>query len=364
MATTIAVAGATGFLGGRIVKALIERGADVRALVRDNAPSDKLAGLESLGAKVAKVDLSNGPAAARALAGASCIVSTIQGLRDAIVDAQSALLEAAIAAGVPRFIPSDYSVDFTKLEAGENRNFDLRREFHDRLDKASIRSTSILSGANMELLTRAMPLLDLKSNRVTYWGKDPDQRLDFTTTGDTAAFTAAAALDPDTPNILRIAGDQISARELAVLAGEVGGDVRARLPGQPRSTRRIHPWRTGCPSRKRERAFPEMAANSIYAQHVQRPRQAHTARQRPLPRSSLDESAGLALGSLNPETTRRTAGANAAPWEGGRPRPPFRQSQTPRLRRGKWRARTPALPGYQAGTSISASAVLVLEVIA
>ena len=223
MATTIAVAGATGFLGGRIVKALIERGADVRALVRDNASSDKLAGLESLGAKVAKVDLSNAPAAARALAGASCIVSTIQGLRDAIVDAQSALLEAAIAAGVPRFIPSDYSVDFTKLEAGENRNFDLRREFHERLDKASIRSTSILSGANMELLTRAMPLLDLKSNRVTYWGKDPDQRLDFTATDDTATFTAAAALDPGTPNILRIAGDQISARELAILAGEITG---------------------------------------------------------------------------------------------------------------------------------------------
>src|SRR3954452_17899777 len=47
MATTIVVAGATGFLGGRIVNALIERGADVRALVRDSAGTDKLETLAS-----------------------------------------------------------------------------------------------------------------------------------------------------------------------------------------------------------------------------------------------------------------------------------------------------------------------------
>ena len=35
----------------------------------------------------------------------------------------------------------------------------------------------------------------------------------------------------------------------------------------------------------------------------------------------------------------------AAPWEGGRPRPPFREIANATLRRGKWRARTPALPG-------------------
>jgi hypothetical protein len=40
--------------------------------------------------------------------------------------------EGAIAAGVPRFIPSDFSADFTKLPAGENRNFDLRRAFQKK----------------------------------------------------------------------------------------------------------------------------------------------------------------------------------------------------------------------------------------
>lgn len=48
--------------------------------------------------------------------------------------------------------------------------------------------------------------------------------LDFTTIDDTAAFTAAAALDQSTPRFLRIAGDVQSARGLASIASEVTGD--------------------------------------------------------------------------------------------------------------------------------------------
>jgi hypothetical protein len=40
---------------------------------------------------------------------------------------------------------------------------------------------------------------------------------------DTAAFTAAVVLDPDTPRVLRIAGTQASARDLAQIASEVTG---------------------------------------------------------------------------------------------------------------------------------------------
>ena len=56
------------------------------------------------------------------------MVSSLAGLRKVIIDAQKVLLDAAIAAGVPRFIPSDYSLDFTRFSDGENRNLDLRRE--------------------------------------------------------------------------------------------------------------------------------------------------------------------------------------------------------------------------------------------
>jgi len=41
------------------------------------------------------------------------VVSALAGLRDVIVETQAALLDAAIKARVPRFIPSDFSIDFT-----------------------------------------------------------------------------------------------------------------------------------------------------------------------------------------------------------------------------------------------------------
>ena len=218
----IVVAGATGNLGGRIAKALLERGASVRALVRHGAARDKLERLQELGVAIASVDFSSASQVALACSGASCLVSALAGLRDVIVEAQTVLLDAAITAGVPRFIPSDYSIDFTKFPPGENRNLDLRREFHQRLDKASIRATTIFNGAFAEMLTGQMPLILFKRKRVLYWG-DADQRMDFTTIGDTAAFTACAALDPSTPRFLRIAGDQLSARELAAVVSAVTG---------------------------------------------------------------------------------------------------------------------------------------------
>jgi hypothetical protein len=166
-----------------------------------------------------------------ACSGASCVVSALQGLREVIVETQTALLDAAIAAGVPRFIPSDYSIDFTRFPAGQNRNLDLRRKFHQRIDERPVSATTVFCGAFAELLSGQMPLILSRVKRVLYWGS-ADQRMDFTTMDDTAAFTASAALDPSTPRFLRIAGSQLSARELTVIAGEVTGKrFRLLRPG-------------------------------------------------------------------------------------------------------------------------------------
>ncbi|MGD0498051.1 MAG: NmrA family NAD(P)-binding protein [Bryobacteraceae bacterium] len=218
----IVVAGATGNLGGRIARALVERGASVRALVRHGAARDRLERLQELGVTIASPDWRNASEVTSACSGALCVVSALQGLRDAIVETQTVLLDAAIQAGAPRFIPSDYSIDFTKFPPGENRNLDLRRDFHQRLDKSSISATTIFNGAFADMLTGQMPLILFKLKRVLYWG-DADQRMDFTTIGDTAEFTASAALDPSTPRFLRIAGDQLSARELTAVVSEATG---------------------------------------------------------------------------------------------------------------------------------------------
>jgi hypothetical protein len=123
---------------------------------------------------------------------------------------------------VPRFIPSDYCIDFTKLPDGSNRNLDMRRDFGRMLDKAPIAATSILTGMYADLLTGKAPFILFGIRRVVYWG-NADQRMDFTTMDNTAAFTAAAALDPATPRYLRIAGDVESAKGLCKAASEATG---------------------------------------------------------------------------------------------------------------------------------------------
>lgn len=248
MKKVVLVAGATGNLGGRIVNALIARGADVKALVRLSADPETVKEFESKGVTVVKVDMSDQEALQNTLAGVSCVVSALQGLKDVIIDAQVMLLNAAVASGVTRFIPSDFSSDFTDLPEGDNRNFDLRRQFHRHLEKAAIAATSVFNGAFSDILTYNTPLLDLKNNMIGYW-ENADWPIDFTTMDNTAAFTAAAAIDDSTPAKLNIASFRITPNELKALADKTLGrqfsikymSSRSNLTAYARNMRKEQP---------------------------------------------------------------------------------------------------------------------------
>lgn len=209
---TIVVAGASGDLGKRVVDALVECGADVVALVRPATSQTVKRDLTEIGARVRDTDMEDADDIAAACSGAQCVVSTLAGLREVLIETQSKVLAGALKAGVPRFIPSDFCTDFSTLTPGENRNFDLRREFHRILYNTGIAATSIFNGAFAEVLRYDIPLLNRKTRTVSYWGS-ADWKVDFTTMDDTAAFTARAALDEDAPRVLRIAGFQMSARD-------------------------------------------------------------------------------------------------------------------------------------------------------
>lgn len=219
---TIALVGASGDLGGRVLSALIRRGVEVRALLRDGAPAATQDSVHSRGGTPLPVDFRDATALAHILAGAECVVSVLNGLAPVILDLQGRLLDAAVAAGVPRFIPSDFSLDFTKTRPGDNRNMDLRRRFMARVDAAPIRATSVLNGAFADLLTGEAPIVLHRLRKVLYWG-DADQPLDFTTKDDVADYTADVALDEAAPRLLRIAGDVLSPRELAALMARLDG---------------------------------------------------------------------------------------------------------------------------------------------
>lgn len=216
MNKTIVIAGATGNLGGKITNALLAKGAEVIAIVRLETDKNKVHVLEEKGVKVFQVDVRNKSEIAQHCKGAHCVVSALAGLKETVIDTQRVFLDAAIEAKVPRFIPSDYSSDFTNLIEGKNRNLDFRREFHRYIETTGIKATTIFNGPFMDLLTTDMPLIMFKKKRILCWG-DPNQIIEFTTTDNVAEFTAEAAIDEDTPRYLRIAGDRLSCNDFVKL---------------------------------------------------------------------------------------------------------------------------------------------------
>lgn len=231
MTSTILLAGATGDLGQRIVGELLRYDVRLRVLTRPGTSraSHLFGGNDRI--EIVAAQYSDVTALRQAASGADVVVSAVSGTRPVIVEAQRSLLKASLAAGVPRFIPSDYSADYRQISPGSNRNFELRREFAADLDAAPIRATSILNGMFTDLLTDQAPMILFGRHRVLYWSS-ADQILDFTTKDDVARVTALAALDENAPRVIEVAGDQVSAREVAqILTDLTGTTFRAQWAG-------------------------------------------------------------------------------------------------------------------------------------
>lgn len=216
----VLVVGATGRLGGLVVRELRARGAAVRAGIR-NVESPGAAALRELGAEIVELDPTKASpeAIARALEGVHVVVSTMQGGPDVIVDAQLRLLDAAEKAGVSRFFPSDYSFDFFRLPQGINVNSDWRRTFAERAEARGgrVEIVHLMQGIFADaFVTGFVGLYDRERNVVGYWG-DGTVPIDWTTWEDTARYLAAAVLDArPVPSKLYVAGDRASALDLVV----------------------------------------------------------------------------------------------------------------------------------------------------
>jgi uncharacterized protein YbjT (DUF2867 family) len=228
--TTILVAGATGMLGAKIANALLDKQVKVRVLSRTQHHSpnsaQNLAQLQSRGAEIVEGDLSNFESLVQATRGVTAIVSALQGGYEVIVEGQSSLLRAAEQNGVERFVPSDYSMNYFKLEEGENANSDIRRQFANLLKASSVAHTFVLNGAFTEVeLSPWGGLIDQKAQTFSYWG-DGNTPFDITTTDDTARYTAEVVLDPALANTtFEVAGDVLTMKQFLDTYNTVSGQL-------------------------------------------------------------------------------------------------------------------------------------------
>ncbi|MDP4511486.1 NmrA family NAD(P)-binding protein [Nonomuraea turcica] len=213
--STVFVAGATGRLGRLVIDSLRRRDVQVRALVRPGNAKGRQA-FDDPAIEVVEGDIRD-PAdrLTRALQGVDVVVSAVQGGAEVIIDGQVNLLRAAEKAGVPRWIPSDFSLGIDRLDYGDNHFADLRKKAAEAYRSSTVAPTSVLNGAFLEILN--MPFynwVDWESGTFSYWG-DGDQPVDFSTYSDTAEWTAEVALDPSTAGrTVRVAGDVLTLTEL------------------------------------------------------------------------------------------------------------------------------------------------------
>ncbi len=233
---TVLVVGSTGMLGSKIVTALLDKGnIDVRAMVRSLNDSNaenrqKIEAMKAKGAAIVEGNLMQPDTLLPLCKGVDVVVSAV-GNNEVTVPGQKHLIDVAKQSGIKRFIPSDYSVDYRKLDYGDNDNLDKRKQVFEYLQQSGLEYTLVLNGAFMDNVgTPYMPQFDLEHQTFQYWG-DGETPLDFTTTDDTAKYVAEAVSDPGLANTaLEVAGDILTAKQLKAAYEKATGNKLTAKP--------------------------------------------------------------------------------------------------------------------------------------
>jgi len=162
-----------------------------------------------------------------ALAGTSACICCYLGDRELMTDGQKLLIDACVAEGVPRYIASDYSLDFSKLAFGDHPGKDPMKHVQVYLEelekKNKIKGVHVLNGAFMEVIWAPfLGMVNAAEGIFRYFGTG-DEKLDMTTYEDTAKFTAEVAVDPNANGFVKFLGDKKSVKELAQLYHQAYG---------------------------------------------------------------------------------------------------------------------------------------------
>lgn len=146
---TIAIIGATGQVGTPLTLNLLEMGHEVIAITRslNSGIPDKLREFSDKGARIVEInDMRNQLLVEEAIHGADVLVCAVPGDQSVINELEPIWLEAAINAGVKRFVPTEFGCHTRNLNYGDGVLFDFKKDFHEKLFKSGIGWTFIYTG--------------------------------------------------------------------------------------------------------------------------------------------------------------------------------------------------------------------------
>jgi uncharacterized protein YbjT (DUF2867 family) len=219
------VVGGTGELGGRVVRLLLERGHEVRCLVRAGANGERL---EELGAKVVRGDLTDPGSLVDACQGVETVIATATviarrlagvprpSIREVDEVGMASLVDAAEAAGVRRFVYLSYA----GVDAGFGTPIEKAKlATEQRLARSGLRSVVVRPDAFQEIHLGPLGRFDLKAGKVSVFGKG-DNKVRWVSTDDAAALVAAVAVEPDPPALVEFGGPEAISRNEAIAIAE------------------------------------------------------------------------------------------------------------------------------------------------
>ena len=143
------VVGAAGQIGTPLTKNLLKLGHDVKAVVRKRDESNelKLKLYESLGAEVyVEADTSNVELMSEAMKGYDTVIVCTPANEFTVTKMEPALLEAALKAGVKRFVPNEFGVHTRGIKVGDGILFDYKKSLHEKIIKSGIGWTFFYNG--------------------------------------------------------------------------------------------------------------------------------------------------------------------------------------------------------------------------
>ncbi|CAG8621465.1 432_t:CDS:2 [Paraglomus occultum] len=222
--TNVTVAGGTGSLGVHIVEALLNDGSfTVKVLRRlPKTANEKAELLASKGAEIIYANYNQHDDLVKALKGTDVLISAASpGLATGGYDfdaLQTPLLNAAKAAGVRRFIPSEFG---THTDFGDHPLTDSKITFRQKVQESGLEYTFIQSGTFVEYLDWTG--FDVKNKTAKFYA-DVDSKLAVTSMSDAAKYTVESLKLEECRNAsIRVAGSMFSLSEIVKKFEEATG---------------------------------------------------------------------------------------------------------------------------------------------
>lgn len=200
----VGLAGITGKFGQLVAKHLLKNpNVELRGYCRNAAKlSSRLSSSPKL--KIIEGESFDDARIHEFVSGLDVVVCTYLGDTNLMIEGQKKLIDACEEADVPRYVASDFSADYTKLELGQIASKDASIHIKAYLEtKKSVKGIYVLIGGFMDTIVNPwFNLWDKEKGVLKYWGEG-NEVFEGTSYDNAAEFTAALAVDKDAIGIQR-----------------------------------------------------------------------------------------------------------------------------------------------------------------